>query len=322
MTTIIEDHNISTTAAAVDPTRTEALVERTARLVHPRHRAAHRRARPPARALRGARRSRGPITAAELADRRRPSLRGTPASGWTSRPPPGFLDVDGSDRRRRAHASRCRPSTSAVLLATDNPAHLVGAGTAAAGRRAARCPPWPTRTPPAAGSSTPPSATSCASASPTLNRPGFIDRHRAAGSSRCPTSRTGSTRGGIVLDAGCGEGWSSIGLAQAFPNAPSSASTSTSSRSRPPGTTWPRPASADRVTIAARQRRRRGRAAGGDRRTRSTLVTVFQALHDMGRPARRPGGVPRGCSPTAARSWSATSTVRTELVAPAERTSG
>ena len=52
-----------------------------------------------------------------------------------------------------------------------------------------------------------------------LNRPGVPLAMSAAGSRQLPDIAAQLDRGGIILDAGCGEGWSTIGLARAFPAA-------------------------------------------------------------------------------------------------------
>jgi ubiquinone/menaquinone biosynthesis C-methylase UbiE len=116
-----------------------------------------------------------------------------------------------------------------------------------------------------------------------LNRPGYTLSVRDW-VEQLPDIATRLDRGGVVLDAGCGEGWSSIGLARAFPNATV--------------------VGVDLDVASVKAARHHVTRAGLDGRVRImranaadvdvlravtdngpvTLVTVFQALHDMGRP--------------------------------------
>jgi len=117
-----------------------------------------------------------------------------------------------------------------------------------------------------------------------LNRPGFATAMRGWVEAM-PDVAARLDRGGVILDAGCGEGRSTIGLARAFPAA----------------TVVGVDLDAQSVEVARRHVAEAGldgrvsivganaadatalRAAAGDE---VTLVTAFQALHDMGRPDR------------------------------------
>jgi ubiquinone/menaquinone biosynthesis C-methylase UbiE len=135
-----------------------------------------------------------------------------------------------------------------------------------------------------------------------LNRPGFIHEMRAWVDA-LPDRAAALDAGGSVLDAGCGVGWSTIALAKAFPDA--------------------RIVGLDLDVASIEEAREHAAAAGvadrvaflvgnaGDAATVRAaaaaigtergfdLVTVFEALHDMGRPVHalaafggllRPGG--------------------------------
>lgn len=115
-----------------------------------------------------------------------------------------------------------------------------------------------------------------------VNRPGF-EHELAAWVEAVPGAADRLRSGGVVLDAGCGAGWSTIALAKAFPLATV--------------------VGADTDTASIVEARANAQAAGvADRVTfievnasaastiRSpfhedyALVTVFEALHDMGEP--------------------------------------
>jgi ubiquinone/menaquinone biosynthesis C-methylase UbiE len=115
-----------------------------------------------------------------------------------------------------------------------------------------------------------------------LNRPGFLNDMRSW-IDTLPDIAARLDDGAVVLDAGCGEGWSSIGLAQAFPHA--------------------RIVGVDMDAASIEQARANAAAAGlhdriwfveANSSEESTLrsrldedyalVTVFEALHDMGDP--------------------------------------
>ncbi len=91
--------------------------------------------------------------------------------------------------------------------------------------------------------------------------------------------------GGTILDAGCGEGWSTIGLARAFPAA-TVVGIDLDERSVDAARHHvARAGLGDRVSIVRANAADATalRAAAGDE---VTLVTAFQALHDMGRPVQ------------------------------------
>lgn len=115
-----------------------------------------------------------------------------------------------------------------------------------------------------------------------LNRPGFL-RDMRTWIDTMPDIAARLDAGALVLDAGCGEGWSSIGLAQAFPHA--------------------RVVGVDMDAASIAQARVNAETAGvhdrlwfveansSDETTLRSrldedyaLVTVFEALHDMGDP--------------------------------------
>src|SRR5215207_7069365 len=128
-----------------------------------------------------------------------------------------------------------------------------------------------------------------------LNRPTFT--HEVRGwVDTLPDRAAALDAGGAVLDAGCGVGWSTIALANAFPNArvvgldlDEASIEEARVNAREAGV-------ADRVEFvlgnageSAAVRRAAARAASGSHEADAAtsgfdLVTVFEALHDMGRP--------------------------------------
>jgi len=121
-----------------------------------------------------------------------------------------------------------------------------------------------------------------------LNRPSFTHEMRAW-VEQLPDRAAALDAGGVVLDAGCGIGWSTIALATAFPNA--------------------RVVGLDLDAASIEEARVNARAAGVEHRVSFVLgnagdvdvlrgasrtadaaasgfdlVTIFEALHDMGRP--------------------------------------
>jgi SAM-dependent methyltransferase len=118
-----------------------------------------------------------------------------------------------------------------------------------------------------------------------INRPGFVHGLRPWVDALPDVADRLDLDGGVVLDLGSGEGWSSIAIAREFPLATvvgvdlDQASVEAARRhAREYGV-------ADRVTFAVGNASDQAglRDATGGRPV--TLVTVFQALHDMGRPA-------------------------------------
>ncbi|HET8970204.1 MAG TPA: methyltransferase domain-containing protein [Candidatus Nanopelagicales bacterium] len=118
-----------------------------------------------------------------------------------------------------------------------------------------------------------------------INRPGFVHGVRSWVDALPDVADRLDLDGGVVLDLGSGEGWSSIALAKEFPLATvvgvdlDEASAEAARRhAREYGV-------ADRATFAvgnAADQAALVRATGG---RPVTLATAFQALHDMGRPA-------------------------------------
>lgn len=116
-----------------------------------------------------------------------------------------------------------------------------------------------------------------------LNRPGFIHGMRAWVHAM-PDVAERLAHGGTVLDAGAGEGWSAIGIATAFPAARVVAvdlDEASVERARQNVAVAGLAGRVSVVVANAADARALGAAVGGA----VDLVTVFQALHDMGRPA-------------------------------------
>ncbi|NEW53375.1 class I SAM-dependent methyltransferase [Nocardia cyriacigeorgica] len=117
-----------------------------------------------------------------------------------------------------------------------------------------------------------------------LNRPMFT--HELAGWVRAlPDVAARLDSGGVVLDAGCGSGWSSVALAKAFPAARvvgvdlDTASVAEARRN------VESEGLSDRVRVVEANSAD-GRALQAAAGARCQLVTVFEALHDMGEPVR------------------------------------
>jgi SAM-dependent methyltransferase len=116
-----------------------------------------------------------------------------------------------------------------------------------------------------------------------LNRPGFV-HELADWVAAMPDVVDRLEAGGAVLDAGCGSGWSTIALARAFPDA------------RVVGVDLDAPSIADaRRNVAEAGLEERIAIVDGNASDESALtspeggfalVTVFEALHDMGEPVK------------------------------------
>ena len=131
-----------------------------------------------------------------------------------------------------------------------------------------------------------------------LNRPGFV--HDLPGwIAAMPDVTARLQQGGVVLDAGCGVGWSSVALATAFPAARvvgidmDAASISAAT------------ANAAQADLGDRLQFVQGNAADGTVGAAlggagCDLVTIFEALHDMGEPVEALGVLRRALSPTGA----------------------
>lgn len=114
----------------------------------------------------------------------------------------------------------------------------------------------------------------------TLNRPGFT-QFVGKWIGRLPDVAERLSTGGTVLDAGCGTGWSTVAIARAFPEAQVIGIDLDAASVAEASALVTKEGLADRVHIEL--------ANAADLRTRLVddgfdLVTVFEALHDMGEP--------------------------------------
>jgi SAM-dependent methyltransferase len=224
----------------------------------------------------------GPVTAAQFADRA--GIAPRYAVEWLDQQAAaGIVDVAGHEQDSAERLFLLPGAHAAVLLDRESPAYLLGAAPLLFG----------------VAKSVPDVADAYATGRGVeyadlggelrygiaeLNRPGFTLGMRSW-VEQLPDIAARLDRGGVILDAGCGEGWSSIGLAHAFPEArivgvdldPESVEVARC-HVEDAGL-------ADRVTIVqanAADVRALHDATGGE----VLLVTAFQALHDMGRPVQ------------------------------------
>jgi SAM-dependent methyltransferase len=117
-----------------------------------------------------------------------------------------------------------------------------------------------------------------------LNRPGFLHLVGEWAASM-PEIAARLAQGGVILDAGCGTGWSAIALAREFPRA-EVVGIDLDAASVDEAT-----ANANEAGVADRVRFAVADAAGAEAVRaivggEAALVTVFEALHDMLEPAR------------------------------------
>jgi len=193
----------------------------------------------------------------------------------------GILDVVGTDPATQERRFALPAGHQAVLLARESPAYLLGAAPLLLGV-ATTLPAVADAFATARGVEYADFGDDLRWGIAELNRPGFLTAMRAW-VEQLPDIAERLDHGGVVLDAGCGEGWSAIGLAHAFPSA--------------------RVVGVDLDQASVDEARRHVAEAGlGDRvsivRANASdaealaaaagepviLVTAFQALHDMGRP--------------------------------------
>jgi len=223
----------------------------------------------------------GPVTADELATLA--SIAPRYALEWLDQQgAAGFVDVvhSGTDGRR----TFCLPAGhAAVLLAPESPAYLLG--TAPLLLAVARTLPtvadaYAT----ARGVEYADFGDELRYGIAELNRPGFTTGMRDWVET-LPDIAARLDRGGVILDVGCGEGWSTIGLAQAFPAATVVGIDLDEQSVEVARHHVSRAGLADRVSVVCANASDATalRAAAGDE---VTLVAAFQALHDMGRPDR------------------------------------
>ncbi|RYP84607.1 methyltransferase domain-containing protein [Nocardioides guangzhouensis] len=221
----------------------------------------------------------GTVTVAELAERA--SIAPRYALEWLDQQAAaGIVDVVGTDpddaRRFALPAGH-----QAVLLARESPAYLLGAAPLLLGV-ATTLPAVADAFATARGVEYADFGDELRLGIAELNRPGFLTAMRAW-VEELPDVAARLDRGGVVLDAGCGEGWSSIGLARAFPAARvvgvdlDQASVDEARRHVAEA------GLSDRVSIVRANAADAPALAAAARRP-VALVTAFQALHDMGRP--------------------------------------
>jgi SAM-dependent methyltransferase len=224
----------------------------------------------------------GAVTAAELAERA--AIAPRYALEWLDQQAAaGILDVVAADATTGDRRFVLPAGHTAVLLAPDSPAYLMGAAPLLLGVARA-LPAVADAYATARGVEYAEFGDELRLGIADLNRPGYANDVRAW-VEELPDIAARLDRGGVVLDAGCGEGWSTIGLARAFPAA----------------TVVGVDLDEESVTVARHHVAQAGlqgrvtvvhantadaeavRSAAGDQ---VTLVTAFEALHDMGEPVR------------------------------------
>ncbi len=222
----------------------------------------------------------GPVTAAEFADRA--AIAPRYAVEWLDQQAAaGIVDVVGHDRNSAERLFLLPAPHAAVLLDTESPAYLLGAAPLFFGV-AKTVPEVADAYATGRGVEYADFGDELRYGIAELNRPAFLLQMRSW-VEQLPDIAARLDRGGVILDAGCGEGWSSIGLAKAFPEAkvvgfdldlPSVevARCHVEDAGLQDRVTIIRANAADAIALRA--------ATGGE----VTLVTAFQALHDMGRP--------------------------------------
>jgi 2-polyprenyl-3-methyl-5-hydroxy-6-metoxy-1,4-benzoquinol methylase len=158
----------------------------------------------------------GPVTATELADRA--SIARRYAEEWLDQQAAaGIVDVVDTDARTGVRRFELPAPHAAVLIDPSSPAYLLGGAPLLLGVA---------RTLPAVadafatgrGVDYAEFGDELRFGIAELNRPGFANDLRGW-VEQLPDVTATLERGGVVLDAGCGEGWSAIGLARAFPQA-------------------------------------------------------------------------------------------------------
>ena len=118
----------------------------------------------------------------------------------------------------------------------------------------------------------------------TIYRPGYTHA-LGAWMAHLPDITARLEQGGIIVDAGCGTGWSTVALARRFPHARVVGIDLDEASVDEARVHAAEAGVADRVSFAAADATDAGgraRRVGG----RATLVTVFLALHDMNEPQR------------------------------------
>lgn len=208
----------------------------------------------------------------------------------------GFLSVSDPSASPEERRFRMPPAHRPVFLDPDHPAYAIGTGTVFAGTAsafdevivAAR-----TGTGVRYGAF----GTGVRRGLELLNRPGYVN-DLAAWVDALPDVRDRLRGGGRILDLGAGTGWSSVGLARAFPHAQVTAA------DLDPVSVAEAEALVVELDLEARIHVRRANATVPDDFADVTddgfdLITVFEALHDMNEPVAalrvardllRPGG--------------------------------